>query len=189
MKKPLERVIYSNYDVFQDYESCARELLVERGNTNPTEQEICDEVQFMDVVEWEDTKQLFSEFFDKDTWILQGTIKCWNGDFEGGFIFKSFSEMFFKAAKDCDFWKIYDENGHLYLECSHHDGTNFFEIKKLTERGIEYLHRWENDYKPYRSEKYIHDKIMRYYSTLPGFANKVLGLPEKEYEPEMETII
>ena len=30
--------------------------------------------------------------------------------------------------------KRYDVNGHLYLNASHHDGTNRFEIKRLTER-------------------------------------------------------
>lgn len=64
--------------------------------------------------------------------------------------------MFYKAMTDCDYFRIYDENGHMYLTCSHHDGTNHFEIKIVTEKG---------------------------YTVLPRFAEKIYGCKAREYEP------
>ena len=34
---------------------------------------------------------------------------------------------------------FYDKNGHLYLHCTHHDGSCLFEIKALTEQGYDYF--------------------------------------------------
>ena len=69
---------------------------------------------------------------------------------------------------------------YLYLDCTHHDGTNSYEIKKLTDKGIAYLSNYENNWDGTRSLQYVHDKIMESYSVLPNFAHKVYGLPKRE---------
>lgn len=92
-------------------------------------------------------KDDLERFFNgESTWILQGTCGCWNGNHKVGMIFEDFEEMLNKAAKDCDYIHLYDKNGHLYLKCSHHDGTNYYEIKKVTDRGVEYLANWEDNW-------------------------------------------
>ena len=53
-----------------------------------------------------------------------------------------FNVLFVEFFKDCAYVKIWDENGHLYLTCSHHDGTCHFEIKEITDEGYEYYDRW-----------------------------------------------
>lgn len=137
----------------------------------------------MDSINWDADKEQLEEFFnDGSKWILQGNVGRWNGAFRGGFIFDNFMEMFYKAAKDCDYIKFYDINGHFYFMCSHHDGTNLFEIKKVTDAGIAYYERWEEAWSDKRSEEYIHNKIMEKYSTLPHFAHKVYGVKKIEYQ-------
>ena len=32
--------------------------------------------------------------------------------------------------------EIYDENGHLFIRTTHHDGSNLFEVKALTDAGL-----------------------------------------------------
>lgn len=181
MKRGLTRTIYSNYDLWDDYAESAKENLQNNGISNPTENDISLEISELDSFVWDETKCELSNFFVGETWILQGTVQRWDGSFSAGFIFTDFDEMFFRATKDCDFWHFYDENGHLFLACSHHDGTNIYEIKKLTDKGVNYLKRWEHGYGYERSERYIHDQIMKNYTVLPHFSHIMYGLPSVEY--------
>lgn len=93
---------------------------------------IWEEIYNQDEYDWIGIKDDLERFFNgESTWILQGTCECWDGNHKAGMIFEDFEEMLNKAAKDCDCIHLYDKNGHLYLKCSHHDGTNYYEIKKL----------------------------------------------------------
>ena len=118
-------------------------------------------------------RELFNNFFDfqNSTFLLTGTIGRWDGAYLGGFTFNCFTEMQ-RAWDDCDYLKIYDEKGHLYIECSHHDGNNYFEIKQLTPRGEAYL---ENN--KYQSSKEVHYKLWESnnYSKLPKFYKFTFG--------------
>ena len=44
-----------------------------------------------------------------------------------------------KCVEECDYFKVYSEEGVLYVESSHHDGTNYFEIRPLTDLGAELM--------------------------------------------------
>lgn len=127
----VRRIIYSNLNLWEDYEEYAKEILLDR------EEEVTED---------------------------------------------SIWEEIYKAAKDCDYVYIYDENGHFYLRCYHHDGSKYYEIKKVTEKGIKYLENWEHNWNDKRTEENIHDRIMERYSTLPHFAHNVYGCPRVEYK-------
>lgn len=136
MREPVVRTIYDNYNLWNDSNvKEAKEVLLERdGNENPSDNDIWDELNDEDNINWKEEKYELLKFFDDgSTWILRGTNGRWDGSHEAGTIFTDFMEMFNKAMKDCDYVKLYDENGHFYFQCSHHDGTNCYEIKKLTE--------------------------------------------------------
>ena len=188
MREPVVRTIYDNYNLWNDSNvKEAKEVLLERdGNENPSDNDIWDELNDEDNINWKEEKYELLKFFDDgSTWILRGTNGRWDGSHEAGTIFTDFMEMFNKAMKDCDYVKLYDENGHFYFQCSHHDGTNCYEIKKLTENGIKYLENCEYDWNDKRSERYIHDQIMKRYSVLPHFAHKVYGCPKVQWESEV----
>lgn len=185
MRKPEKRTIYSNYDLWGDYEEDAREYFeyTYGDDKEPTQEELWDIIHSLDEDAWEIEKENLEKFFSEGTWILRGTVSRWDGTYPAGTIFTDFMDMFSKATEDCDYIHIYDENGHLYLKCSHHDGTNLYEIKKLTEKGEVYLENWENSgWDDKRSERYVHDQIMKRYSVLPHFAHKVYGCSKVAYE-------
>lgn len=188
MRVPEKRTIYDNYDLWNQYEADAREYLEGNGNTDPSESEIWDEVYTMDEENWADEKEQLEKFFnDGSTWLLTGVIELWRGKYPGGFLFHTFEEMWTKATKDCDYFHLYDENGHFYIKCSHHDGTNFYEIKRLTKKGEIYYDNWNYGTRPdTRTEQQVHKKLMECYSTLPHYANKVWGCPKVSYEKKVE---
>lgn len=182
MKEAQRRTIYNNYNLWDDYEEFARENLADNGNENPSNDEIWEEIYLQDSFNWDDEKERLENFFAEGTWILRGINEFWYGRKEAGIIFTDFMDMFNKATTDCDYVHIYDENGHLFLKCSHHDGTNFYEIKKVTDKGIDYIDRWKDNWNDKRTEEYIHDRVMEKYSTLPHFAHTVYGCLKVEYK-------
>lgn len=97
------------------------------------------------------------EFYEKENgqkqYIVLANLGLWNGRFDGGKIINGLWE----AISQCfeDFNEIYEEGGKLKVVAHHHDGTNYFEIKELTERGEEYSerHKWD------MSDRELHQKL------------------------------
>lgn len=82
---------------------------------------------------------------DYDTFIIFGTVKSWDGKHKvwEDFQWKDLSNTIKKAIEDCDDCIIYEKSGHLYIDGIHYDGTVNFEIKKLTDKGTDYLNNWK----------------------------------------------
>lgn len=183
MKQAKQRLIYDNYDLWETYSQDAREYLEENHKPEEiTDSMIWDEIYFQDRVNWEDELENLKQWFVGYRFLLCGTVGRWNGSFAAGTVFDDFEKTFYEAIRDCDYWKIWDENGHLYIKCSHHDGTNFFEIKRITERGCNLLEKWEYDYDDPRTEEQIHWTIWNnnFYSALPHFAHNMYGCRKRE---------
>lgn len=184
MRQPKKRIIYDNYDLWNDYADDAREYLIDEGfvekGDEPNENDIWSEIYEIDRITWDEEKPQLEEFFNGNDWILMGYSELWYGKRRAGTVFSDFNKMLDTALKDCDYLSIYDENGHLYLKCSHHDGTNLYEIKQMTNKGKEYLERWEYSFDK-RTEEQCHEQIWKRYSRLPNFANKVYGCKRREF--------
>lgn len=189
MAKAKERLIFSNYDP-DDYREDAIENC-ELNDIEPTENNIYAVIAELQESEWSNEKRLLKEIFADNSVIALGSTERWTGRRSGGQIYSSFDEFFSSFTKDCDYFHLWDENGHLYMECSHHDGTNCCEIKIVTSIGKNFYENWNYDYDR-RLFKYSHFEILEKifnnskYSQLPRFAHKAYGCPEKEYEQEQK---
>ena len=180
-----ERILFDNYDM-DSYYKWAEECLKENceGEEEFSDSEI-EEVAY-DLVS-QDFDIILSElenFFGDNEIICFGSIGRWNGVYDGGKIFGDFKDAFYFMIKDCWYYKIYDENGHLFVHCSHHDGSCTFEIKIINEKGKDYYRNWNEWVIPSdkRTEREVHSQIIKRYSTIPNFAHKVYGMPRIENE-------
>lgn len=183
---PKERIIYNNYDLWETYtDEDIKEELIEQGydEEDIADNTILERRYFLDECDWDDVKYELTQFFKDKTVGFFGEVGLWHGVYKAGKI-GDFWSLFDDAIKDCAYIKIYDENGHMYLTCSHHDGTNHFEIKEITNKGCDYLEKWEYSWGDKRSEQAVHGQIYKRYSKLPRFAEKVYGLKSREYEPQ-----
>lgn len=184
---PKERTIYNNYALWENYpDEEIKEILTENGceEDEISDEDIWKERYFLDEIDWEEAKAELEKFFlNGNKWMIFGEVGRWDGIYKTGTMFDTFDEFFYEATKDCDYIHFYDENGHLYLTCSHHDGTCHYEIKEVTEKGIQYLENWEYNWDDKRSEEYVHTQIFNKYSRLPRFAEKTYGCKRFEYEP------
>lgn len=184
---PKPRTIYNNYDLWEKYpDEEIKENLMCNGYEEDeiTDNMITEQRYFQDECDWEWARENLEEFFrNGNKWILVGQVGRWDGIYRAGTIFNTFDDFFYKATDDCDYIHFYDENGHLYLTCSHHDGTCHYEIKEVTDKGQQYLENWEDNWNDKRTEEYVHTQIFNRYSRLPMFAEKVYGCKRYEYEP------
>lgn len=174
--------IYTNCDYSSEYEQEIRNFLFEEyGEYNDWEtpddisdEEVYEEMHFNDEISWNDFKTEAENFFD-DYFLITGSVGRWNGRFRGGKVISSLDELI-NCFCECDYITITDENGHFYIEASHHDGTNYYEVKRITEAGLEYMQRYEDrcNWGEY-DEEFLHDKLFNnsHYTHLPRYAKTV----------------
>ena len=123
--------------------------------------------------DWDDFKAEFGHYIQNTSngFLMRGDVGTWMGSREGGCYVNKFDDLY-KFWNDCDYIKVYDEGGHLYVEASHHDGNNYAELKELTPKAAEYIdkHYWDSD-------REVHEKLWNsnFYTRLPHYAHKVWG--------------
>lgn len=173
-------VIFDNYDVnvWYDY---AVENIIENERYSEKEEipetEIWDEVAFLQQLNFDDEMEMMKSFFEGKTLLVCGNVGRWNGSFPAGKVIE-FDELC-NCWNDCDYIKIYDENGHFFIQASHHDGTNVFEVKILTEKGADIWDRWnyyESNWENL-NEREVHEKLWKNakYTHIPHYAREVFG--------------
>lgn len=141
-----------------------------------TDEMIYDAMYELERMYWDDISYELKHFFDKgNAWLVTGSVGRWDGNYRGGYIFNTFEE-FCKCLKDCDYIEITDNKGHLEIECSHHDGTNFYEVKRVSDFGCEYFgtHSWELSLEEVFTKMWNNN----FMTSLPHFARDVYGCKE-----------
>ena len=74
--------------------------------------------------------------------VITGKLGLWNGNPTIKNVeCKNIEEAVYKCISDMDEVEIYEDNyGNLNIDAYHHDGTNYFTIKKKTDKGNRCLH-------------------------------------------------
>ena len=88
------------------------------------------------------------------TYVILADLGLWNGRAEGGKIIKGLWNAISKCFEDYN--HIYEYKRRLCVDAIHHDGTNHFQIKELTPKGLEYV---ENH--PYMSDRELHQRLFK----------------------------
>lgn len=174
----MKNIIYSNYYT-SDMETYAIESLLENEvferKEDISEADIWDEINNINEISWELAEIELKNLFEDKKLLVCGNVGRWNGNFAAGKVIE-YDELY-KCWRDCDYMEIYDENGHFYIKSSHHDGTNLFEVKILTDKGADYFYKWEYNWNDRRTEQEIHQTLWNnsHYTHIPHFARNVYG--------------
>ena len=104
--------------------------------------------------------------------LLVGYVGTWQGRMSGGIYVNKFDDLY-KFWHDCDYIKVYEVGGRLFIEASHHDGTNKAELRCLTDKGQSYRERHDYDF----TDEEMHAKLMNNskYSKAANFIKTVWG--------------
>lgn len=186
----MKHVIYSNYDlsdryedtkqlIIEDYPELCNEVEYADGTIalEPSDEKVWDFIYDDDQFYWDDIWSEVKNFFAGRQVIMFGSIGRWDGTFGGGKI-GNFEDLFYNLIEDCDYIELSDEDGHFYINCSHHDGSNSMEVKILSQKGSEFADHWDyyyGDPKYNFSECELHRKIAtnNFLSALPHYWEKV----------------
>ena len=139
-------VLFDNYNM-DKYEAEAVVQLAEEQDVDQDEilddDEIMSRAYSLEEADWEDLAVAMDNAFDGDNLIVNGDVGRWDGPSHGIEIYSTWQEFISRFGKDCGYFEVYNETGHLYVRCSHHDGTNFCEVKRLTPAGLVHFDNWD----------------------------------------------
>ena len=176
----MENILFDNYYDSDREDECRQYLFDEHNEDGEWESldgipddEVWGELSFQEETNWGYFKNELEHFLEGSSWLIYGSCGLWTGRHAAGKVVNTLSEMS-TAWNSCDYIKFTDDDGHLFLKCSHHDGTNCFEIKRITNKGLQFLEAHDWDDMPLKE---MHEKIFNsnFYSALPRFAEKVYG--------------
>ena len=177
--KTEETILYDSYYSEEKEAEARRTLFEEYADeeewTSPEDipdYRVFREIELEDDIIWEAVKSDLEILFKNGHFLLTGYCGTWRGNMDGGRFINSLSELL-SVFQHLDDLRIIDRNGHLIIEGSHHDGTDRYELKRLTHKGYELANAYY-----FANDRKLHNTIMKnnFYSGLPHFAEKVYCL-------------
>lgn len=157
---PKIHMIYTHHP--EDFnEDEMREAYLEDAEVNnwnvpedgPSDDELWEHWHFLKEIELEDIEAIAKD--ERGYFLVQADLGLWNGRFEGGKIIYGLWD----AIRGCfeDYNEIYMEGRDLKVKAIHHDGTNYFRIRELTDKGVDYYDKHEYDY----SDRELHERLAK----------------------------
>ena len=163
IQTPKIHLIYTN-DPYDFNEDEMKEAWVETAEVNdweipedgPSDDEIWQEWYDQNERDWDDIECEVRYHDERGTYLVIASLGLWNGRFDGG---KIISGRLDEVIRRCfeDYNRVYMEGRNLQISATHHDGTNYFTIKKLTPKGEEYAERHEWD----MSDRELHQRLFK----------------------------
>lgn len=172
----MKRTLFDNYDI-DTYLDIAKESIEYNGINDASEEEVWQYAGDLEREDFTNTMGELKSFFEDKTVMFTGAVGRWCGN-HTGFDVGDFDDLFEQYTKDCEYFDIYDDNGALYIRCSHHDGTNLFQVLTLTNKGIRTFEDWQDYAGKYAdcNDGDIHKILLnRKLSHVPHVAKKVYG--------------
>ena len=178
-KESKKNIIYSN-DPYDFNEEEMKEIWYELAEVNdweipedgPSDDELWEEWYDQKERDWDDIECEVKWRDERGSYLIIASLGLWNGRFDGGKIIDGYLTEAIRACFE-DYNKVYWQDKNLKVEATHHDGTNYFIIKKLTDRGIEFYNNHYYDY----DDRAMHQKLFKdaHYSHSVDFFARIYG--------------
>ena len=158
-------LIYSN-DLFKNYDSmeAIKEEMVEFDEDERPADDISDDEAYdyfhnVDELNWEQVTEGLKKV-DKESsshWVVRASLGLWDGRFAGGRIFNSLESAIRAMMSDMDYVDIEeDERGNVTVTEHHHDGTNYYTLRRLNKAGEEAYDRT-----PYERNREVVERLFK----------------------------
>lgn len=73
---------------------------------------------------------------EKDYCVLAGSVGTWRGNCDGGEVIETYDTLTLIWRRDSGYLQILDDNGELKFKYIHHDGTDMWWLRRLTDAGV-----------------------------------------------------
>lgn len=169
-----EIVLYDNTNLYEHEEEVRNDLFFQYAQDydwqlpgDVPDKMVEEEINFRDEMDWLDLRFRLENMLSNGHFLLVGYCGRWNGRADGGKFISSYSELM-SCLNHLVGMRFTDIDGHLIIDGYHHDGSDRYELKKLTSKGILYADR---NY--FANDRHLHETIMNcnFYSRLPRLAS------------------
>lgn len=135
MKK--EFLLFSNYPDSKYFEE-TRAFMVEELDLEPSDQDVLDQIRFDEEIQWDGLKyELKNNTQAQQPCVVTGQLGLWHGNVTiEPKVFDNIYGAVMACVHNMDYITIKQINGYIEVNCTHHDGTNVFEIHLLNNKGI-----------------------------------------------------
>lgn len=106
--------------------------------------------EYQDEYEFQEVKNFLVNLCEKNYCVLSGSAGTWRGNCDGGAVIESYDRL-------SDIWnsgygdlQILDDNGELIFKYIHHDGTDVWHLRRLTDAGVRKFEKLEYNSRPTR---------------------------------------
>ena len=172
-------IFYDNYYDSKVFNETKQELFdryAEEENwaviENVPDERVFEEMSEQDDIAWQDFQYELKKAMEGKHFILTGTCGRWDGRKSGGTFVNSISELL-RHFEHLEYIKFYDLEGHFFIEGSHHDGDDLYELKRLTDKGYKYADKCN-----FARDRQLHDKLCNchFFTALPRFGKLIYGV-------------
>lgn len=139
-KKQNIVVLFNSYDNY-DFDAIKANIM-EDYDDPISDNYVYDVMSLYQQEDWEEMMSYLQSVEKYHKWVMLGSAGTWQGSRECGQIYDNIEDTMSAITKDCDYVKVWSENGHLYVQASHHDGTHNLELKLMTDKGWETYFNW-----------------------------------------------
>lgn len=142
-KKTKKQNVVVLFDSYNNYDFDAIKANIMEDYDEPiSDNYVYDVMSLYQQEDWEEMMSYLKNVEKYHKWVMIGTAGTWQGRRECGQIYENIDNAISAITKDCDYVKVWSENGHLYVQASHHDGTHNVELKLITDKGWETYDNW-----------------------------------------------
>ena len=135
--------LFDNYGGY-DFEEEKAALIECNPDLTITDEMVWDSIRDMEDEDWRNCKHELRDIFGDNKVIVSGAAGTWQGNFDAAKLFNDIESAVTACIKDCDYIEVVQlPNRLIKVRSSHHDGTNVFYIKILTERGWTLYDNWD----------------------------------------------
>lgn len=148
---------YDNYELEQAKLDMVESEMYEKIEDISDEQGY-DYISYLQAQNFDYFEGELSAFIDEqeNPMLLIGYVGGWQRRSNGGIFVSRFGDLY-TFWQHCDHIKVEEIRGRLFIECSHHDGTNRAELRQITSKGNDYMNNHLHD----MSEEELHTKLYK----------------------------
>lgn len=157
-KKVREITLFDNFSGY-DFDEIKRDL-EECNECTFTDEQVWNSISDMEREDWDNVIDMLKDLCGDNKVIAYGTCGTWQGNFEASKMFDNIEKAINACVKYCDYVEIkVNVAGNIAVRATHHDGTNIFEIRVVTENGENYFDKWNYDDSATMTEFQVLEKI------------------------------
>lgn len=141
-KKVREITLFDNFSGY-DFDEVKQDLMECNDLESISDEQVWNCISDMEREDWDNAIDMLKDLCCDNKVIAMGSCGTWRGNFDAVKMFDNIEKAINACVQHCDYIEIkVNSVGNIAVRAAHHDGTNIFEIRVVTEKGENYFDKW-----------------------------------------------